>query len=392
MAAPTGIAILGSTGSIGVQALDVVAAFPDRFRVVALACRSSVDAVVAQAQRHHPRLIGVADAEAAEQVSRALKGSGAEAVSGAEGMVGCALHPEVEVVVAAVSGVAGLGAVWEAVRAGKRVALANKEPLVVAGRLLMAEAARSGAEIVPVDSEHSAIFQSLMGHDRSAVARVILTASGGAFRDLPLEDLHRVTPEQALNHPTWKMGPKVTVDSATLFNKGLELIEARWLFGFAPEHLHVLLHRESIVHSLVEFVDGSVLAHLANPDMRLPIQFALSYPERLPRSDPPPDLADLGALHFAALSLERWPCVRLAREALAAGGTAPAVLNAADEVAVSWFLKNRVRFSDIPAIIESALESCQVQAGDSIGGLMRADAQARDFLERSQDTWTSPRA
>jgi len=392
MAGPTGIALLGSTGSIGVQTLDVIEAFPGRFRVVALACHRSVDAVVAQARRHRPELVGLADADAAEQASRALGDTAVEAVSGAEGMVRCALHPGADLVVAAVSGIAGLGPVWEAVRAGKRVALANKEPLVVAGHLVMAEAERSGAQIVPVDSEHSAIFQSLLGQERSAVARVILTASGGAFRDVPLEELHRVTPEQALAHPTWKMGPKVTVDSATLFNKGLELIEARWLFGFSPEQLDVVLHRESIVHSLVEFVDGSVLAHLANPDMRLPIQFALSYPERLPRSDPPPDLARLGTLHFAPLSLERWPCVRLAREALAAGGTAPAVLNAADEVAVSWFREGRIQFSDIPGIIESALAGHRVETGDSIDGLLAADASAREFLEKDREKWTSSRA
>jgi 1-deoxy-D-xylulose-5-phosphate reductoisomerase len=331
----------------------------------------------------------VADADAAEQVSSALRGTGVEVVSGSEGVARCALHRAADMVVAAVTGIAGLRAVWEAVKAGKRVALANKEPLVAAGHLVMAEAGRSGAQIIPVDSEHSAIFQSLLGHDRSAVARVILTASGGAFRDIPLEELERVSPEQALAHPTWKMGPKVTVDSATLFNKGLELIEARWLFGFSPEQLDVVLHRESIVHSLLEFIDGSVLAHLAEPDMRVPIQFALSYPERLPRADPAPDLARLGALHFGPLSVERWPCVRLAREALAAGGTAPAVLNAADEAAVSWFLEGRIRFTDIPRIIESALAGQQVGAGDSIDALLAADAGAREFLERDQEKWTS---
>ncbi len=389
MAGATGIALLGSTGSIGLQTLEVIEAFPERFRVVALGCHSSVEEVVAQARRHRPELVGLADAKAGEKALGALGGSGVEVVSGEEGMVRCAVHPGVEVVVAAVSGIAGLGAVWEAVRAGKLVAVANKEPLVVAGHLVMGEAARSGAEIVPVDSEHSAIFQSLLSQDRSAVARVVLTASGGALREVPLEELEGVTPEQALAHPTWKMGPKVTVDSATLFNKGLELIEARWLFGFAPEQLAVVLHRESIVHSLVEFVDGSVLAHLANPDMRIPIQFALSYPERLPRGDPPPDLAELGALHFAPLSRERWPCVRLAREALEAGGTAPAVLNAADEVAVSWFLAGRIRFRDIPDIIESALGGCEVEAGDTIAGLLGADARAREFLKRNEEKWTS---
>jgi len=372
--------------------LDVIQAFPDRFRVVALACHSSADAIVEQARRHSPEVVALAEPDAAERARRALRDTATEVVSGIEGVVRCALHPAADLVLAAASGIAGLGPVWEAVRAGKRVALANKEPLVVAGHLIMAEAERSGAEIIPVDSEHSAIFQSLLGHDRRAVARVVLTASGGAFRDVPLEELARVTPRQALAHPTWKMGPKVTVDSATLFNKGLELIEARWLFGFAPEQLDVVLHRESIVHSLVEFVDGSVLAHLANPDMRLPIQFALSYPERLPRPEAPPDLAELGALHFAPLCTARWPCVRLAREALAAGGTAPAVLNAADEVAVSWFLDGRVRFTDIPEIIESALGAHEVEAGESIEALLAADRQARAELERDQGRWMSSAA
>jgi 1-deoxy-D-xylulose-5-phosphate reductoisomerase len=386
---PKGIALIGSTGSIGRQALDVIEAFPDRFRVVALACHSSADAIVEQARRHSPELVGVTDGGAAERVSRALRNTPTEVTSGPKAMVRCAVEGGAGLVLAAASGIAGLAPVWEAVRAGKRVALANKEPLVAAGHPIMAEAERTGAEIIPVDSEHSAIFQSLLGQERSAVARVVLTASGGAFRDLPAEDLCNVTPEEALAHPTWKMGPKVTVDSATLFNKGLELIEARWLFGLAPDQLDVVLHRESIVHSLVEFVDGSVLAHLANPDMRLPIQFALSYPERLPRTDAPPDLAALGALHFAPLSLERWPCVRLAREALAAGGTAPTVLNAADEVAVSWFLEGRVRFTDIPDIIERALAGREVGPGDSIEAILGADARTRARLEKDQDQWMS---
>ncbi len=389
MSGPKGIALLGSTGSIGLQTLDVIAAFPDRFRVVALACRSSADEIVEQARRYGPELVAVMEPKAAERAAEGLGGAGVEVASGVEGMVACAVHAGADVVVGAVSGMAGLRPVWEAVRAGKRVALANKEPLVAAGHVIMGEAARSGAEIVPVDSEHSAIFQSLLGQEKGAVARVVLTASGGAFRDMAREDLDGVTPEQALAHPTWKMGPKVTVDSATLFNKGLEIIEARWLFGFAPEQIEVVLHRESIVHSLVEFVDGSVLAHLARPDMRVPIQFALSYPERLPRSDPPPDLAELGALHFEALSLERWPCVRLAREALAAGGAAPAVLNAADEVAVSWFLEGRVGFTQIPRIIEEALAGHTGEEGDGIEEVVAVDGRVRSFLERKRDEWTS---
>jgi 1-deoxy-D-xylulose-5-phosphate reductoisomerase len=232
-----------------------------------------------------------------------------------------------------------------------------------------------------VDSEHSAIFQSLLGQDREAIAQVILTASGGAFRDLPMDELDRVTPEQALAHPTWKMGPKVTVDSATLMNKGLELIEARWLFGLGPAKLDILLHRESIVHSLVQFVDGAVIAHLAQPDMRIPIQFALTYPRRLPRTQPAPDLASLGALHFEPFQDDRWPCVRLARQAMAGGGTTPAALNAADEVAVAWFLEGRIPFTAIPRVIEEALAAHRPAPADSLEQLLEADRSTRRYLE-----------
>lgn len=380
MAAVRSVSVLGSTGSIGRQTLDVVASFPERFRLVALACRSSVDQMVSQARRFRPQLVAVEEPEAAERVRRALGEDGIEVVPGAQGVTRCALHPEADIVVAAATGVAGLIPVWEAVCAGKTVALANKEPLVVAGHLIVGEAARRGGRILPVDSEHSAIFQSLLGQQRQSLARVILTASGGAFRDLSEAELAGVTAQQALAHPTWEMGPKVTVDSATLMNKGLELIEARWLFDLSPEMLNVILHRESIVHSLVQFVDGSVIAHLAQPDMRLPIQFALSYPERLPRPDPPPDLADLGALHFEAFDGRRWPCVGLAREAMAVGGTAPAALNAADEVAVEWFLQGRIPFTAISRIIEEVLTAHDVGAGESVEELLAVDRQVREML------------
>jgi 1-deoxy-D-xylulose-5-phosphate reductoisomerase len=375
------ISVLGSTGSIGRQALDVVESFPDRFHVVALACRSSAEEIILQARRFRPQLVAVEEETAAKTVREALERDGMQVVFGSEGMAQCAVLPEADIVVAAAAGVAGLVPVWEAVRAGKTVALANKEPLVVAGHLIVTEAARCGSRILPVDSEHSAIFQSLLGQRRESVARVLLTASGGAFRDLDEAELARVTPEQALAHPTWKMGQKVTVDSATLMNKGLELIEARWLFDLRPDMLDVVLHRESIVHSLVEFVDGSVIAHLAQPDMRLPIQFALSYPERLPRRDPPPDLAELGALHFERFDTQRWPCVELARKAIEAGGTAPAALNAADEVAVEWFLQERVPFTAIPRIIEEVLAAHDVGAGESVDELLAADTQVREMLQ-----------
>ena len=388
MAGPRHIALLGSTGSIGVQTLEVVEAFPERLRVVALSCARSAKTVVAQARRHRPRLVAVSDQAAAKQVAEALSGAGIEVAAGPEAATRCATLPEAELVLAAASGVAGLPAVWKAVAGGKVVALANKEPLVVAGHLIQAEAARTGAQLLPVDSEHSAIFQVLLGQDRRAVKRVLLTASGGPFRDLPEDQLDGVTPEQALAHPTWKMGPKVTVDSATLINKGLELIEARWLFGLEPEQLEVILHRESIVHSLVEFVDGSLLAQLGVPDMRLPIQFALSYPERLPGITPSLDLAALGTLHFQALPPARFPCLELARAALAAGGTAPAAMNAADEIAVTWFLEGRIKFGRIPQVVEEGLRSHEVRAGSSIEEVLAVDSEVRGYLTRMQSTWT----
>jgi len=381
------IAILGSTGSIGRQTLDVVSLFPDRFRVAALACHRSAEEVIAQALQHRPSLVGVVDERAAKQVSAALAQEGIAVVSGPNALVQCALAPDADLVMAAATGVAGLPAVWAAVQAGRTVALANKEPLVVAGHLITAEAARTGARLLPVDSEHSAIFQTLLDQDRAAVRRVVLTASGGAFRDLSPEELEHVTPEQALAHPTWRMGPKVTVDSATLMNKGLELIEARWLFGLAPEQLDVVLHPESIVHSLVDFVDGSVLAHLARPDMRLPIQFALSYPERLPRPEPPLDLAALGALHFRPLDLTRWPTIGLARRVLEAGETSGAALNAADEVAVEWFLAGKMRFTRIPHIIAEVLDRHAVSAGESVEALLAVDRDVRDRLAKEQSRW-----
>ena len=388
MTHPKGIAVLGSTGSIGAQTLDVITAFPERFRVVALACRRSANAIARQARELRPRRIALVEREAAQQAARYLQGVSVEVGAGVEGVVQCALLPEVDLVMAAASGIAGLPPVWQAVRAGKTVALANKEPLVVAGGPITAEAARSGAQIVPVDSEHSAIFQVLMGQDRKAVRRVVLTASGGAFRDLPAQALDRVTPEQALAHPTWKMGPKVTVDSATLMNKGLELIEAHWLFGLTPDQLEIVLHPQSIVHSLVEFADGTVLAHLSHPDMRVPIQFALSYPERLPRPEAGLDVGLLGALRFAPVPVDRYPCLRLAREALVAGGSAPTALNAADEVAVEWFLQGRIGFTQIPRIIEAVLSQHKLRAGSCIEELMAVDREVRESLQGKQSAWS----
>jgi 1-deoxy-D-xylulose-5-phosphate reductoisomerase len=389
MSGQTRIALLGATGSIGRQTLEVVEGLPGLFQVVALSCERSVETIVSQAKRHRPQLVAVSDPAAAEAAAGALAGTGVRVESGGEAIIECARQPEADIVVAAIAGVAGLRPVWEAVRAGKRVALANKEPLVVAGHLITAEAERSGARLIPVDSEHSAVFQSLLGQDREAVLRVILTASGGAFRDVPEAELDGVTPAQALAHPTWKMGRKVTVDSATLMNKGLELIEARWLFGLGQHQLDIVLHRESIVHSLVAFVDGAVIAHMAQPDMRIPIQYALTYPRRLARAEPPPDLSSLRGLHFEPFDERRWPCVRLAREAMAQGGAAPAVLAAADEVAVDWFLAGRIPFTGIARLIEEALAARRPGPGDSLEALLEADRETRSYLEGkgAQQCW-----
>src|SRR5215212_2115066 len=333
--APLGVAVLGSTGSIGTRALDVLAQHPDRFRVVALAAGRNTALLAEQIARFSPSFVGC-------EAGGFDPGDGARLLS----MEEIVARPEVELVVAGTVGVAGLGATLCALRLGKPVALANKEVLVMAGRVICEAARAGGGSLRPVDSEHSAIWQCLWGERPESVGKIILTASGGAFRDLPAEDLARVTPAQALHHPTWQMGRKITVDSATLMNKGLETIEARWLFDVPLERVEVLMHRESIVHSLVEFTDGSVKAQLGEPDMRLPILCALAYPERLAHAGTPRlDLGRIGALHFAPPDLARFPCLTLAMEAGRRGGTYPAVLVGAGEVAVERFLAGEIGFT-----------------------------------------------
>jgi len=372
-----GVAILGSTGSIGRQTLEVIAASQDRFRVVALAAARNVEALAEQARQFRPTLAAVLDESLAPELKGRLEGTEIRVGAGEAGLLEAATLDQAAVVVGAVSGVAGLRPVLAAIRAGKRLALANKEPLVAAGGIVMSAAHSAGAEIIPVDSEHSALFQCLLGHRREHVRRIILTASGGALRDLSPEQLARVTPQQALAHPTWRMGPKVTVDSATLMNKGLEVIEAHWLFGVPVERIEVLLHHQSIVHSLVEFTDGATIAQLSQPDMRLPIQYALSYPERLPVRWGALELAQTGELTFSAIDVDRYPCLRLAYDAARRGGTAPAALNAADEVAVEAFLAGRIGFMDIPRIIETALSRHTPEPADTLERVISADADAR---------------
>lgn len=349
------VVVLGSTGSIGEQALDVMARFPERFRVTALAAGRKVRRLAEQARQHRPELVSVGDAAGAAELRAALGELPVEVVHGEAGLEAAALR-EADVVVAGLVGAVGLRPTLAALRAGRRVALANKEVLVMAGALVMREAARAGAELLPVDSEHSAIFQALAGQRREDVARVVLTASGGPFRTWSAERIAGASREEALRHPNWSMGPKITIDSATLMNKGLEVVEARWLFELPPERVGVVVHPESIVHSLVEYVDGSVLAQLGLPDMRAPIALALAWPERLPLELPRLDLAALGRLHFEEPDLARFPCLGLAYEALRGGEAAPAALNAANEVSVAAFLAGEVPLPAIAATNAAVLE------------------------------------
>ncbi|MDP2949973.1 MAG: 1-deoxy-D-xylulose-5-phosphate reductoisomerase [Chloroflexota bacterium] len=374
----TGLAILGSTGSIGRQTLEVVRDLRHRFRIVGLAAGHNVTLLEEQAKEFSPQLLW-ADREADYLYQKTARGAIPARWATMEEM---AAHASVDIVVVATAGKAGLLPTLAAARAGKVVALANKEVLVMAGHLVVAEARRCGADLRPVDSEHSAIWQCLWGEDRKNIARIILTGSGGPLRDQPLDELERVTPEQALRHPTWEMGHKITVDSATLLNKGLEAIEAHWLFGVPFDKIEVLLHRESIVHSLVEFCDGSVKAQLGMPDMRLPIQCALTYPQRLPMAAGKRlDLARVRSLGFSQPDLKRFPCLALALEAGRRGGTFPAVMAAADEVAVEHFLGGHIGFLDIAKVIEASLSAHQGSSQPDLDEVLAADAWARQWAE-----------
>jgi 1-deoxy-D-xylulose-5-phosphate reductoisomerase len=384
-----GVAVLGSTGSIGVSTLDVLARHPDRYRVVALTANTGVDKMVEQCLQFRPQYVAMADEASAEAVAQRLREHGLETEAGAgvAGLQAAAAHPEADDVMAAIVGAAGLAPTLAAVRKGKRILLANKEALVVAGALFMQEVQQHGAEVLPIDSEHNAVFQCMPGNFREGlsqvgVERILLTASGGPFRTRRLQDLESVTPEQACAHPNWDMGRKISVDSATMMNKGLEVIEARWLFDAAPDQIHVVVHPQSVIHSMVEYADGSVLAQLGNPDMRTPIAHALAWPERHSSGVASLNLFDIARLDFEAPDTQRFPCLRLAFEAVSAGGVAPAVLNAANEVAVDRFLEGAIRFTAIPKVIEQTLE--RITAGDehSLDGLMAADGQARQEAEQ----------
>jgi 1-deoxy-D-xylulose-5-phosphate reductoisomerase len=372
------LAVLGSTGSIGVTTLDLVARFPDRFEVVSLAAGRNVERLAAQVRQFRPRVVATADGASADALRAAVPEFTGTIVAGLEGIEQVATAPDADVVISALVGALGLRPTLRAIEAGKDVALANKEVLVVAGELVQEAARRAKVNVFPLDSEHNAIYQALHGHRRSDVRRIILTASGGPFLRTPSDELRRATPAQALKHPTWRMGSKITIDSSTLMNKGLEVIEAHWLFGLPPEQIDVVIHPQSIVHSMVEYVDGSVLAQLGIPDMSIPISYILAYPERLSLAHLPSlDLVAAGRLEFVAPDVERFPCLALAYRALRAKGSVPAVLNAANEVLVDAFLKERIGYLDIPRIAGAVLDRHEPLARASLEDLLGADAWAR---------------
>jgi 1-deoxy-D-xylulose-5-phosphate reductoisomerase len=372
------LAILGSTGSIGRSALAVVDAHPTRLRVAALAAGDNAALLAEQSARYRPSMVALGSSDAADRF-RAAGGAAPSLVCGPEGLVAAATHPDVDIVLCASSGTAGLEAVLAAIEAGKTIALANKEVLVMAGAIVTAAARRKGVAILPVDSEHNAIHQCLHGRRADEVRRLVLTASGGPFRDLPIDALRSVGPDAALRHPTWQMGRKITIDSATLMNKGLEVIEAHWLFDVPADRIDVVVHPQSIVHSMVELNDGSVIAQLGITDMRLPIQYACSYPDRWDAALPRLDLTKAGRLDFYAPAHDRFPCLGLAYRALRAGGTAPVVLNAANEVAVASFLDGRLGFTSIPLVIEHTLNAHEVQTVSTLELIRGVDAWARDY-------------
>lgn len=381
--------VLGSTGSIGASTLSVVEALGDRFEVVGLSAGRNVERLREQVRRFRPRHVALLDPGAARDLARDFARerdlAGAAVHAGPQGLVEMIRAVDVDVCVNGLLGAAGLVPTMEALGRCRRLALANKETLVAAGAIVTREARARGVELLPIDSEHSALHQCLAGRPAGEVARILLTASGGPFRALDEQALARVTVEEALQHPTWRMGEKITIDSATLVNKGLEVIEAHWLFGLPPSALEVVIHPESIVHSLVEFVDRSVLAQLGVPDMRLPIQYALTYPERLPAPWPRLDLAQVGALHFEPPDPARFPCLRLAYEALAEGGTMPAVLNAANEVAVASFLGEAIPFGKIPHLIESVMTRHATNGSPDLDAILEADRWARATVEAILD-------
>lgn len=383
-----GVTVLGATGSIGASTLDVLARHADRYRVVALTANADVERLHDQCLAHRPEYAVMADEQAAQRLCERLRitAPDIQVLAGMEGLESVAALPQAGYVMAAIVGSAGLLPTLAAVRAGKRVMLANKEALVMAGRIFMDEVRRNNAELLPVDSEHNAIFQCLPSQsfslDAAGVRRILLTASGGPFRTVSLSELQYVTPDQACAHPNWVMGRKISVDSATMMNKGLEVIEACWLFNAAPDKIQVILHPQSVIHSMVEYQDGSILAQLGSPDMRTPIAYALAWPERISSGVAPLSLFDVARLDFERPDMKRFPCLRLAYEAMEAGGTATAILNAANEVAVASFLAGRIPFTSIPEVIEAVLSDVTAQDAVTLEIILADDARAREAAAR----------
>jgi 1-deoxy-D-xylulose-5-phosphate reductoisomerase len=375
------IIILGSTGSIGTNTLDIVRRFPEEFRVVGLTAGSNIERLEEQVRAFRPEAVAVGTEAAARTLRARCAGVPVEVLSGEDGIAQVAAMPGAELVISAIVGAAGLMPTLAAIRSGKHIALANKEPMVMAGKLMQEEARKHGVRIFPVDSEHSAIFQSLEGHRIEDVRRLILTASGGALWTLTKEQLQDVTPERALQHPNWKMGSKITIDSATLMNKGLEVVEARWLFDIPESRIDVLVHRESIVHSLVEYEDRSMIAQLGLPDMRTPISYAMRYPERMPLDLPSLDLTEIGTLTFCKPDHDRFPCLRLGYESLRIGGSMPAAMNAANEVAVDAFLNGGIRFVEIADVIRQTMDAHAHRNVECLDDALEADRWAREKAE-----------
>ncbi len=374
------LSILGSTGSIGKNALDVVARLSDTFAVQYLSAGQNLELLYEQARRFHPRAVAILSEKDVSTFLPKFRELGVEVWVGLEGLLAVSSARDVDIVLNALVGAAGLKPTLQALQPGKRIALANKESLVIGGELVMQKAREVGAEIVPVDSEHSAILQCLVGENPATIRQLVLTASGGPFRELDVEHFAQVTVEQALDHPNWDMGPKITVDSATLMNKGLEVIEARWLFDIEPARIKVVIHPQSVVHSFVEFEDGSVKAQLGMPDMRIPIQYALTFPERCPADFPRLDFGALRALTFEPPDLEKFACLRLSFQALESGGSAPAILNAANEEAVRLFLERKIGFEKIPQLVEDALARIEHNSFASADELLEYDRRAREFV------------
>jgi 1-deoxy-D-xylulose-5-phosphate reductoisomerase len=386
------IVILGSTGSIGTNTLDIVSKFPGKFQAIGMTAGTNVDKLEEQVRTFGPAMVAMSDEAAAQQLRVRCKGLPTKVLGGAEGLVQTATMLKADLVISAIVGGAGLLPTLAAIKAGKSIALANKEPMVMAGRLMQEEARKANVRIFPVDSEHSALFQSMEGHRMVDIRRLILTASGGPLWDLTTEQMKDVTPEEALQHPNWKMGPKITIDSATLMNKGLEVVEARWLFDIPASQIEVLIHRESIIHSLVEYSDRSVIAQLGLPDMRTPIAYAMNYPERLPLDLPSVNLAEIGRLSFCAPDDARFPCLRFGYEALTTGGTMPAVLNAANEIAVQAFLDRRIGFLDIAATIRRTMDAHVPREILTLEDALQADVWARGHAGGTVEVLSPPSA